>query len=211
MPIRRGFLALLSTALLAATPSLAHNGEFILAKAAPTPGGGLLLEVTADYGNNPLFSTEEQAREAIRSCLQIESRGNLLPLESIAPFAFEKHSTPDPDCPLPKTETAADEIHWLLTGRWHAQPDSEQALFSSPKQSPHSVILWTPPAPNTPTRWAMLLGGDKAPPISLTKAQRPLHTVRTLAGITCLVLCVAATAGILSKSRTLRTSSNPLN
>jgi hypothetical protein len=190
MPDRNCLPCLLSAAFLAAVPAFAHTGDFILAKAAPIPGGGLLLEVTADYGNNPLFSTEEEAREAIRHCLQIESRGTQLPLETVAPFVFEKRSEPDPDCPLPKTGADTEETHWLLTGRWQGRPESPQALFSAPKQSPHSVVLWTAPEPGKPTRWAMLLGGDQAPPIVLSSPPRALPGLPAVAGAGCVLLAV---------------------
>jgi hypothetical protein len=191
MPARLRLPTLLCAALVAAGPAFAHTGEFILAKAAPLAGGGLLLEVTADYGNNPLFSTEEEAREAIRNCLQIESEGNWIPLETVSPFAFEKRSKPDPDCPLPKTGSEPEETHWLLTGRWQGRLESERALFSAPKHSPHSVILWTAPEPEKPTRWAMLLGGDQAPPIALLGPSRAVRALPAFAGAGCVLLALA--------------------
>jgi hypothetical protein len=177
MLFRRTSLRAASTVVLLATGSArAHNGEFLLAKATPLEKGRLALEITADYGNNPLIPTEAAAAEALRGALQLEFNGASHPLEAFGPIRFEKRSDPVPDSPLPTDPAEGSETHWLLTALWEGCPGGNQARLLVSPNSPHSVVVWTAVAPGKPPRWALLLGGEYSPiiPLSAPQPLRPL-------------------------------------
>jgi hypothetical protein len=169
--MRAGWLVL--AVLAAGVPSVfAHSGQFLLAKVIVREPGRVQLEVTVDYGANPMVHTEEEASEALPGVLRVIQEGRPVALEELGPVRMEKRADLDPTCPLPDSasSSAADpENHQLLTAIWDWTTRARSLAFEVPKGVPHDVILWRVDG-NSQQRaqsWFYLIAGDQTAPLSL--------------------------------------------
>ena len=143
----------------------AHGSEFLVAKAMVQTDGRVLLEVTADYGDNPMIANEDEAAAAVRSSLR--------PVGGVAAIGeprLEKRSQPDPDSPLPPDPMMMGKPHQLLTAVWQIKPATDSIHFEVPSDAGQTVILWTKDSmhPEEKAKWAMLVPGEQSPPISVS-------------------------------------------
>lgn len=119
--------------------------QYLLAKVTPSPGK-LRLEITADYGGNPLIETEDAARVAIGGILTAAfAGGNGMgeALDKSATFQFHKTSHVDPSCPMPLPAVpAGGPAHQFLTGIAEIPANSGEVTFAVPKGNPNDAILW---------------------------------------------------------------------
>ncbi len=149
----------------------AHGSEFLTAKALLLRDGGVQLEVTADYGDNPMITNEDEAKIAVTNALRWQCEGNVAANSLVAP-KLEKRTQPDPSSPLPVDPLSKDQAHSLLTAIWQLHPSAPSISFKVPEGSSPSVILWMQheAQPNEKPRWVMLVSGEQSPAISLTHA-----------------------------------------
>ena len=162
---------LIGGALLAPLSAFGHGGEFLLARLSVLPNREVRLEITADYGENPMISSAEEAQALIPEILQLQRDGKSQSLGELSPGKFEKHGKLDPTAPLPALPGEAEKIHELITGTWQWKASSDSVRFGVPKGNPHNVLLWVTgeqPAMEKP-RWEMLIAGDVSPVIVLPK------------------------------------------
>jgi hypothetical protein len=157
--------------------------EFLVAK-LEVGRGVVQLEITADYGANPMIENEAAALEAIRTILRVGGR----PLEDLAPLEYEQRKAWDAGMP------AAQEgnNHELLTGVWRWQADVPEVTFSVPDGSPNDVLLWTA-AENLPgkeAKWMVLIEGENSPVVRVP--QPPSRIWPWLAVSTLVVAGLAA-------------------
>lgn len=149
----------------------AHGSEFLGAKLRVLPSRELVLEVTADYGENPMIASREEAREALLHLLSLEVAGGKRLLRELAPLAFEERKQPDADSPLPTDATG--KAHQLLTAIWRWRPpeELEAVRFQVPEAVNHATVFWLeePGVQKEKKKWSMLLGGDSTPPVVLPK------------------------------------------
>lgn len=99
--LRLQFLLKLTGGAIIMAPLLAwgHACEYLVAR-METEGARIRLEITADYGANPLIADETEARHAIRSILQVlPPAGSPRSLEELAPLKLEHRSAWDPEAP----------------------------------------------------------------------------------------------------------------
>ncbi len=66
------FLIIAGGAFMFPLFTFGHSSEFLLAKLCLTESGECLLEVTADYGDNPMIADENEARRALHGLFQIK-------------------------------------------------------------------------------------------------------------------------------------------
>lgn len=165
-----GFLSV----LLLATPSLVfgHACEFLVARLELTEGV-VSLEITADYGANPLIADEAAARKAVKNILQVRSGGQTRSLETLAPLRLERSHQWDPAAPTAFAPPPEGEQHLLIQGKWSWKADAEEISFCVPNGNLHDVLLWTvhQPLRGTETKWLMLIEGEETPPLRVIKAQ----------------------------------------
>jgi hypothetical protein len=148
-----------------------HGAEFIGAKLTVLPTRELTLELTADYGGNPMLANRDEAQQVLQSLLLLEFHSAKHALQDLAPFAFEDRTAPDASSPLPTDNSGAP--HQLLTAiwRWHPPPQATEVRFHSPNASKHDAVFWIEEKEMPPEKkkWAMLLGGDQTPAIPLPR------------------------------------------
>lgn len=201
-------LPLITAALLPAT-GRAHSTDFILVKVSPH-AGRVDVELTADYGGNPMFQDRAEAQAVLTGVLRVRAGdGSSRELTALAPLRFEDRRQFDPSTPIPLDPASGSEPHQLLTAVWSWNCAAQKVAFEMPGDSNQSVILWTPPDPHSrsggagngnkssgstgagETRWVFLLPGEVSPEI-------PIPT-RSLIGW--IVSC--ASAGVVGISATV--------
>lgn len=161
---------LIGGAILAPLTAFGHGGEFLLARLSLLPNREVRLEITADYGENPMIESAEDAQALIPEILQLQSNGKTQELRELATGRFEKHDTLDPTAPIPALPGEIGKVHELLTGIWQWKTSSDTFNFRVPKGNPHNVLLWITDyqTPMEKPRWNMLIAGDTSPVIILT-------------------------------------------
>ena len=157
-------------AVLAPLCALGHGAEFLSAKLTLLPDAEVLLEITADYGSNPLIMDEAAAREALADPVRLRQHDTLVPLNSLGmPRISENHDWQDyaPAAYLP-SGTEGEE-HALITSAWRWRSTEPEIVFEMQKGKLHDVLLWTQDQthPEAPPRWMLLLAGDRSRPIPI--------------------------------------------
>lgn len=173
MLIRFTILVLIGGATLAPLSAFGHGGEFLLARLSVLPNREVRLEITADYGENPMISCAEEAQALIPDILQLQGKGKSQALRELAPGKFEKHAKLDPTAPLPVLPGEADKVHELITGTWQWKATGDSLRFEVPKGNPHNVLLWVTDGQTSmeKPRWNMLIAGDVSPVIALPQTR----------------------------------------
>lgn len=145
--------------------ALAHGTEFVLAKLQFDGAGAVRLEMTADYGQNPLIPDEVAARDVLTHVLRVREGDGYRELSGLR---FEKREKPDPSAPVPTSTPGEDSPHELLTAVWEGEPADHALAFEVKDHSPHDVVLWTDAgAAGGKTKWMMLISGDRSPVIAV--------------------------------------------
>ena len=196
------FFPLIVAALLPAI-GRAHSTDFILVKVSPH-AGRVDVELTADYGGNPMFKDKAEAQAVLTSVLRVRSgEGHAASeLSALAPLRFEDRHQFDPTAPIPLDPTSAAEPHQLLTAVWSWHGAGQKVSFEMPDDSNQSAILWTSgnsqsgPGGSSggvakEARWVFLLPGEISPEIMVPP--------RSLVGW--LISC--AGAGVVGVSATI--------
>lgn len=199
-------------AILLLLPTLAwgHGAEFLGAKLHILPTRELLLEITADYGDNPMIADRAEAEAALMNLLHVRWSGESQPLSALAPLALEERTQPDLSSPLPTDESG--KSHQLLTAvwRWTVPPEVRELRFHVPDSVKYDTVFWLEEAGvgREQKKWSMLLGGDSTPPIKLSapSMEEPPTSFPALAFA--VILCLsAALVVILRRTRTRTLSS----
>ncbi len=169
-----------------------HGGQFFLAKLSEPNAEVLRLEVTADYGANPMLNGEDDAALALTHILQMRTGGVLSELAQVAVPRFEKRAKSDPSSPL---VAGPDEgaAHQLLTVIWEWPRTSDAIVFEIPKGNPQNVIFWRidPKTQQPQPPWSSLIAGDSTPVIALAvrRVYRPMLCL--VAGIAGLLIVLS--------------------
>ena len=166
-----------AAAVLCPSPVRAHGAEYLYAKLSLRPGD-CTLEVTADYGANPMLHDEAEARAAITGVLRLGSaQAKSTNFTGLGAPRFEKRFNLDKSMPGydPLMDQGGD--HRLLTGVWRWKPQSATLQFEVPRESPHDVLLWTAPAGHSAVdcQWVMLIAGYHSPLIATPSPKAPRH------------------------------------
>lgn len=206
--MRRALSALVTAGAAIALPLsvFAHGSEFLLAKVEMMKDTSLLVEVTADYGENPMLSTEQEARDALKDTLNLRIGDQSRPLNSVVPVRFEKRTQQDPTAPLPSDPLAENKPHQLLTATWRWKPSEESIAFEVPAGKPHTMIMWVADEkqPEVKPKWRMLIGGDVSPPINLPRGAWVVD--KFTIGLVLLVVLIAIVAGLLRMKKSAQSS-----
>ncbi|HSI13555.1 MAG TPA: hypothetical protein VK961_16035 [Chthoniobacter sp.] len=178
--LRPGFLFPLLAAALLPTSGWAHATDFILVKVSPH-AGRVDVELTADYGGNPMFTDKAEAQAVLTQVLRVRTGdgGSTTELATLAPLRFEDRRQFDPTAPIPLDPTTGAEAHQLLTAVWSWNCGAQKIAFEMPADSNQSVILWTSSpsqsgsiqaggdvrggSPEAKPRWVFLLPGEVSP------------------------------------------------
>lgn len=167
--VLRVFAAL--AVILIPARTFAHSSEFILAKVTPQEGR-VLLELTVDYGENPMVASEAEARAVLAKVLRVRVGGKTRELGSLASIHFERRTQIDPTAPIPKDPVEDAKPHQLLCAQWSWKCAVNKIAFEVPQDAGQSLILWTPAkSPAETPRWVFLLGGDVSPEIAIPRSQ----------------------------------------
>lgn len=173
---RKSILSILAGgAVLAPLFVFGHACEFLVAKLEVKPDR-VTLEITADYGGNPMIPDEATAQEAVRNILQVHLGGQVRRLEDLEPLKFEKRSQWDPEAPASFAPAPDGQGHLLLTGIWTWRPHTGRIALAVPDNNPHDVLLWTQDdkLPGKDAKWMLLIEGEKTPEIQvIPKKQVP--------------------------------------
>jgi hypothetical protein len=154
-------------AILLPPSAFGHSTEFILAKVTPQ-NGRVLLELTADYGGNPMIGGETEARAVLSKVLRVRTGGGTWELSALAPLRFERRTQIDSAAPIPHDPISDAEPHQILCALWSWKSAAEKIAFEVPPDAGQTLILWTPPKePGKEPRWIILLGGDASPEIAI--------------------------------------------
>ncbi len=154
-------------AVVAPLSVFGHASEFLFARLELKPGGLIRLEVTADYGGNPLLPDEAAARAALEKTLLILGKEGARPLLEWAPMRIEKRTQWDPATPASFSPPADGTSHELLVGSWELRDQTEPVTFQVQKGSVHDVLLWSSDlkASDGGAKWMLLIEGESSPPI----------------------------------------------
>jgi hypothetical protein len=157
-------------AVLAPLCALGHGTEFLSAKLTLLPDAEVLLEVTADYGGNPLIMDEDAALEALADPVRLRQHQTLVPLASLGTAKITQHhnwADYAPAAYLPTDTENGD--HALITSAWRWHSKEPEITFEMPKGKLHDVLLWTLDAshPEAEPKWMLLLAGDRSRPIPI--------------------------------------------
>ncbi len=160
--------------ILAAPASLlAHGSEFLGVKLRVATTRELTLELTADYGENPMISSRDEAEAVLRNQLEAEVGGTFAPISQLSTLALEDRDKPDESSPLPTDTSGAP--HQLLTAVWRWNPPTEaaQVRFRVPADVKCTAVFWLdePGVAPDQRKWSMLIGGDVTPAIPLPSLQ----------------------------------------
>jgi hypothetical protein len=151
-----------------------HACEFLVAR-LEVDGAVMRLEITADYGGNPLIADAAEAEVAVRGILRVRRGTELHALEALAPLRMERRSEWDEDAPMAFAPAPDGLPHELVSGvwEWRTGAVSEAVMLAVPEGNLHDVLLWTrgDPLPGRRAQWMMLIEGESSPVIRL---QRPV-------------------------------------
>lgn len=157
-------------AVLAPLCALGHGSEFLSAKLTLLPDAEVLLEVTVDYGGNPMIADEPAALEALADPVRLRQHENLVPLAKLGTATVSRHTNWDPHAPtVYQTSDIEDEPHALVTSAWRWRSTEPEIVFEMPQGQLHSVLLWTHDAahPEAEPKWMILQAGDRSRPIPI--------------------------------------------
>ena len=209
--MRRALSALFTAGAAIALPLsvCGHGSEFLLAKVEMMKDTSLLVEVTADYGENPMLSSEAEARDALKDALNVRIGERSLPLGSVVPVRFEKRSQQDPSAPLPRDPQSEGKPHQLLTASWRWKPAEGSLAFEVPASTPHTLIMWVmdESQPQLEPKWRMLISGDVSPPINIPRGAWAMDKF-TIGLVLALLLTAIGAAAMRLRKKTAPTASN---
>lgn len=157
-------------AVLAPLCALGHGTEFLSAKLTLLPDAEVLLEITADYGSNPMLMDEPAALEALADPIRLRQHESLVPLSSLAAARTSRHDNWEDYAPAAYLPSETEgEAHSLITSAWRWHSTEPEVVFEMQKGKLHDVLLWTHDAahPEAGPRWMLLLAGDRSLPISI--------------------------------------------
>jgi hypothetical protein len=187
-------------ALLVPVPVRGHGAEFLFAKLTVCRDRECFLEVTADYGANPMIHGEEDARSAVTGMLEIapSADGKDRAEGPAGPPVIEKRQQLDPSTPG-YDAGSAQETHQLLTAIWHWKPPGRSLVLEVPQGNPFDALLWTvdQTKPEEKPHWTVLIAGDRSPVIALPQK----GGTAMLWWICVIVGALMAVAGLLRWSR----------
>ena len=113
-------------------PASGHGSEMMQVRLQFDDSGAAVLEMTADYGDNPMLGSEEAARTALQDMLRVEVGGQQYKLTDLAPLRLEERDQLDPTSPMPLPPEAANVSHQLLTAVWQWLPTGDQLRLTVP-------------------------------------------------------------------------------
>jgi hypothetical protein len=157
-----------------------HSSEFLDAKFYFDDSGIAHIEITADYGGNPMLSNQDEAAAALRVALAGYIGEKERPLSEFAPVVIAPRDKPDPDSPMPSGPVDPKTPHQLLTASWQWRPNVESLSFIVPKESNQTLIFWMKEKGIKEPRWKMLMPGESTPPIAVPPRPAPLPWVFAL-------------------------------
>lgn len=189
--------------LISPLSAFGHGAEFLSARLTLLPDAEVRLEITADYGGNPLITDEAAAKEALIDPIRLRSGDTLVPLSKIADASLSKHDHWEEFAPASYLPSDTEgQPHQLITASWRWRSGLNELVFEMPKGKLHDVLLWTrdDAQPEAPPKWMLLLAGDrsKAIPVHWTPWWRRWTTAMASG-----VLLLAA-AYFVSRNFTLR-------
>jgi hypothetical protein len=181
--------------LLASARAFGHGSEYVFAKLEFGQTGEVQLELTADYGQNPMISSEDDAEEILRHVLRVCLDGRARELAEQGTLRLEKRTRFDATTPLP-TEAPGEALsHELLTLIWRFKPVAPSIGFEVPDGNPHNVVFWTVDGQPTMAkpRWLLLISGERTPLISIPAAKANPNKHLASIGIIAvgMVVCLA--------------------
>ena len=157
-------------AVLAPLCALGHGAEFLSAKLTLLPDAEVLLEVTADFGSNPLIMDEAAALDALADPVRLREHDKLVPLSALSQAKTSQHQNWADYAPAAYLPSSTEgEEHALMTSAWRWHSTAPEIVFEMPKGKLHDVLLWTHDAthPDAPPKWMLLLAGDRSRPIPI--------------------------------------------
>ena len=157
-------------AVLAPLCAFGHGAEFLSAKLTLLPDAEVLLEITADYGGNPLIADEAVAQEALVDPIRLHRDGMLVPLAELSAASVTQHDNWAEFAPASYLPSDAEtQPHTLITAAWRWHSEEPEIVFEMPKGKLHDVLLWTRDQtnPDAPPKWMLLLAGDRSKAISI--------------------------------------------
>lgn len=164
------FILAAGGAVLAPLCALGHGTDFLSAKLTLLPDAEVLLEITADYGSNPLIMDESAALDALKDPVRLRQHESLSPLATLSPAKISWHQNWADYAPaayLPSDTSGGD--HALVTSSWRWRSTEPEIVFEMPKGKLHDVLLWTHDTthPEAEPKWMLLLAGDRSRPIPI--------------------------------------------
>ena len=163
--LRSIFILAAGGAVLAPLCALGHGAEFLSAKLTLLPDAEVLLEITADYGGNPMIADESIAREALSDPVRLKYNETLVPLTELAAVNITQHDNWAEFAPASYVPSDTEgQPHALITAAWRWRSKTPEIAFEMPKGKLHDVLLWTRDQTNpaAPPKWMLLLAGDKS-------------------------------------------------
>jgi len=157
-------------AVLAPLCALGHGAEFLSAKLTLLPDAEVRLEITADYGSNPLIMDEAAALDALADPVRLRQSETLVPLSNLGKATISEHHNWAEYAPAAYLPSGTEgEDHALITSAWRWHSTEPEIVFEMPKGRLHDVLLWTLDAtqPEAPPKWMLLLAGDRSRPIPI--------------------------------------------
>ncbi|MEZ5386170.1 MAG: hypothetical protein R3F13_11710 [Prosthecobacter sp.] len=157
-------------AVLAPLCALGHGAEFLSAKLTLLSDAEVRLDVTADFGSNPLIADEATARDALSDPVRLQDDGKLVQLSQFTTATYSSHQNWAEFAPASYLPSDTEgQPHQLITASWQWRSKTPEIVFEMPKEQIHDVLLWTRDEtdPAAPPKWMLLLAGDRSKAISV--------------------------------------------
>lgn len=196
MRLARSIILILAAggAVLAPLCAFGHGSEFLSAKLTLLPDAEVVLEVTADYGSNPMIADEAAALEALADPVRLRQGETLVPLTTLGTALISRPQNWDANAPsVYQTSDYENAAHQLLTSSWRWRSAEPEIVFEMPQGKAHNVLLWTHDAahPKAEPKWMILQAGDRSRsiPIQQTPWWRGWMATAGAAGLVLLGAC----------------------
>jgi hypothetical protein len=194
-------LVLLEGAFMAPSFVLGHTGDVLLARLRLQNSREVVLEVTGDASANPLLRDSPNPAlamgQSLRVLLPSGRSWNLTELGKPAVTLRDGFNAP---APVSVQHPDGEPLPELTTVTWHWRPSETPLRLEVPESSKANVLFWSTPPDSEAVAagWAMLLPGDRTPPLPLPL--KPSLIQWNWQAIACVTI---AAAGLLLQFRLL--------
>lgn len=177
-----------------------HGMELMQARLEFEAEGTVRLEITADFGGNPMLNSEEEAHSALQDLMLVQASGEWRQLAALSPLQWEERHEFDPTSPVTPPPATEGQPHQLLTAVWRWKPSQKALCFKVREGSVHDVLFWYNDSAGK-SQWRVLITGESTPPLPVPLLAAPTEGLLMGGHFPFVLLCVSLTLAIVTVIR----------